>query len=56
MGSEIAMAKTDKQWEIEEDARILVERQLIKNDPKRWKAAINQIKKENAARKAAVKK
>jgi len=47
--------KTDKEWAIEEDARTLVEAEMVRKDPKRFKAAVAQIKKENAARKTAVK-
>ncbi len=50
------MPKTDKEYEIERDAQVLVDRELVKADPKRWAAAIAHIKKENSARAAAVKK
>lgn len=55
------MAKTEitqqqKQWQVESDARTLVDAEMIKKDSKRFKAAIAQIKKENAARQSAVKK
>jgi len=50
------MAKTDAQYEIENDARILVDAEVIKQDSKRFEKAIAQIKKENAARTNAVKK
>jgi len=49
------MAKTEKEYQIESDARILVDAEIIKRDQKRHKAAVAQIKKENAARKSAVK-
>ena len=49
------MAKTEAEYHIESDARILVDAEIIKHDQKRHKAAIDQIKKENAARKSAVK-
>lgn len=50
------MAKSEAEYAIESDARTLVEAELIKRDPKRYKAAVNQIRKENAARASAVKK
>lgn len=50
------MAKTEAQYAIEADAQTLVGAALIKQDPKRHEKAIAQIKKENAARKSAVKK
>jgi len=53
--SETEMAKTEKEYQIESDARILVDAEIIKRDQKRHKAAVAQIKKENAARKSAVK-
>jgi len=56
MSGAIAMAKTDAQYEIENDARILVDAEVIKQDSKRFEKAIAQIKKENAARTNAVKK
>lgn len=46
----------NKKWEIEQDARTLVEAEVVRKDPKRFKAAVTQIKKENAARSEAVKK
>jgi len=49
------MTAEDKKWEIEADARTLVEAEMVRKDPKRFKAAVAQIKKENAARKTAVK-
>lgn len=48
------MAEDDK-WEIEADARTLVEAELIRKDSKRYKKAITQLKKENAAREEALK-
>ena len=50
-----AMAKLDDQYQIEADARTLIEAEMIKRSPERHKKAIAQIKKENAARKSAVK-
>lgn len=49
------MAKSDDQWEIEQDARTLVDAELIRKDSKRYKKAVAQIKKENAAREEALK-
>ena len=48
------MAKTNAQYEIENDARRLVEAEVIRKDPKRFKAAVALIKKENSARISAV--
>jgi len=50
------MEKTNAQYQIESDARTLVEAELIKQDSSRFEKAIAQIKKENAARQSAVKK
>lgn len=50
------VAKTEAQYAIEDDARTLVEAEVIRKDSKRHKKAIDQIKKENAARASAVKK
>ncbi|KKN19340.1 hypothetical protein LCGC14_0946750 [marine sediment metagenome] len=51
------MAKSKKrdQWEIEGDAHTLVEAELIKKDKGRFKDAVTQLTKENAARKEAIK-
>lgn len=51
------MAKIEKRepWEIEGDASTLVEAELIKKDKGRFKDAIAQLKKEDAARKEALK-
>ncbi len=51
----MAMDEEDKKWEIESDARSLVEAELVKRDPKRYKAAVAKIKEENAARADATK-
>lgn len=50
------MAESDDKWEIEADARSLVEAELVKRDPKRFKAAVAKIREENEARKAAAGK
>lgn len=50
------MAKTEAQYAIENDARTLVEAEMIRKDTERHKKAVAQIKKENAARKSAVTK
>lgn len=47
--------ETREQWEIEGDAHTLVEAELIRKDKGRFKDAIAQLKKENAARKTAIK-
>ena len=52
---EMAMTAEDKKWEIESDARSLVDAELVKKDSKRFKAAVAHIKKENSARTSAVK-
>ncbi len=49
------MAKSDDKWEIENDARTLVDAELIRKDIKRYKKATAQLKKENAAREEALK-
>ena len=49
------MTEDDKKWEIEQDARSLVEAEIVRKDTKRYKAAVAQIKKDNAARAEAVK-
>ncbi len=49
------MAKSDNQWEIENDARTLVDAEIIRKDTKRFKKATAQLKKENAAREEALK-
>ena len=51
----VPMSEDDKKWEIERDAKSLVEAEVIRKDTKRYKAAVAQIKKENAARADAVK-
>lgn len=48
------MAKREK-WEIEEDARVLIEAKVIRGDTKRYKAAVVKIKEQNAAGKEALK-
>lgn len=50
------MTKTDAQWEVEADAETLVNAEIIRKDAKRHDKAIAQIKKENSARKEAVKR
>lgn len=47
------MTDDDKKWEIEQDARSLVEAELVRQDPKRYKVAVAKIKEENKARKIA---
>lgn len=49
------MPEDDKKWEIESDARSLVEAELVRNDSKRFKKATALIKKENKAREEALK-
>lgn len=48
------MTKSDDQYQIEQDARTLIDAEIIKRTPDRHKKAVAQIKKENAARKSAV--
>ena len=55
MGEITAMSEDDRKWEIESDARSLVEAELVRKDPKRFKKAVALIKKENAARKEAIR-
>ena len=50
------MAKTDRQWEIEADARTLVDAEIIRSDAKRFKAAAAHQQKVNEAGKEAMKK
>ena len=50
------MPKTDAQYQIESDARTLVEAEMIKRDSKRYEAAVKHIEKENEARKSAIQK
>lgn len=50
------VGKTEAQYQIESDARVLVDAEVIRKDSKRFNAAVAQIKKENAARSSAVKK
>lgn len=50
------ISKEEAQYKIEADARTLVEAEVIRREAKRFKAAINQIEKENAARRSAVKR
>ncbi len=53
MSGEI-MAKSDNDWEIESDARTLVDAEVIRKDPKRYKKAIVKIKEQNAAGEEAL--
>jgi len=46
---------SDKKWQIEQDARTLVEAEVIRLDKNRFTAATNQITKEDKARQKAVK-
>ena len=52
---EMATVDSDKKWQIEQDAKTLVEGELIRKDSNRFKAAVAHIKKENSARATAVK-
>ncbi len=49
------MAKRE-QWEIEQDARTLIDAKVIEGDDKRYKDAVKEIKRQNAAGEAAIKK
>ena len=55
-GEQPTMAKSEAQYQIESDARALVDAEIIRKDTKRFEKAVAQIKKENAARQSAVKK
>ncbi len=48
--------KTEAEFEIESDARTLVEAQMIRQDDKRSKPALALIEKKMAASKAALNK
>lgn len=50
------MAKTEAQYQIEGDARTLVEAEVIKMDSKRFKAATAYQAKVNKAGQKAIKK
>lgn len=50
------MAPSDDEYRIKEDARTLIEAEMIRKTPARKKSAIAYIQKENAARASAVKK
>ena len=50
------MPKTDQQFQIEQDARALVEAELIRQDKKRFIAATNHLSKEDKARAKAKQK
>ena len=50
------MAKTEAQYQIESDARTLVDAEIIRADPKRFKAAAAYQQKVNEAGKKATKK
>ncbi len=56
MSGDVVMAKTDNQWEIESDARTLVDAEIIRADDKRFKAAAAYLQKVNEAGKKAIKK
>jgi len=45
----------DEKWEIESDARTLVDAEVIKKDPKRYKKAVAKIKEQNAAGEEAIR-
>ena len=44
----------DKSWQAESDVRTLIEAQVIKNDPKRFKAAQKKAKEQAAALEEAM--
>lgn len=50
------MAKTDAEYQIEADARTLVDAEIIRSDDKRFKAAAAYQEKVNEAGKKAMKK
>ena len=43
------MSASDKSWQAESDVRTLVEAQVIRNDPKRFKAAQKKAKEQAEA-------
>ena len=51
---DIAVAKSDDQWEVESDASTLREAEEIKADSKRFKKAVKELKKQSAAAQKAV--
>jgi hypothetical protein len=53
---ELKMAKTEAQWQAESDADTLINAEKIKKDAKRRKAARAELKKRDAATKAAMQK
>ncbi len=55
-GVQAMPTKTDMQFEIENDARTLIEAEFIKKDTKRVKAARAHIEKKMVASKAALNK
>lgn len=57
--SSIAQPKTDKEWEAENDARTLMEAEVIKGDPKRLEAATkaaDKLSKEKVDEAASMQK
>ena len=52
----MAMTESDKKWQIEQDAKALVEAQVIRDDPKRFEAAVAYQEKLNKAAEEAIKK
>ena len=56
MTGAIAMPKTENQFQIESDARALVEAEIIRADSKRFKAAAAHQQKVNEAGEEAMKK
>lgn len=56
MAGAIAMAHTDAEYQIESDARTLVEAEIIRGDGKRFKAAAAHQQKVNEAGEKAMKK
>jgi hypothetical protein len=57
--SKVEQSKTDKEWEAENDARTLMEAEVIKGDPKRLEAATkaaDKLSKEKVDEAASMQK
>lgn len=48
------MSASDKSWQAEADVRTLIEAQVIRNDPKRFKAAQKKAKEQAEAMESAL--
>ena len=59
MATKAQIAREDKKWRAQDDARTLAEAQSIKKDPARMKAAVQEAKKmadDEAARAQSLRK